>query len=724
MAENTEDPALKAGVRKLVELAAAAQEEADHETLGLHHWLVALLDRHGPMVADLVPGLDPNLLLAQVRQRLEQGDTGAPLEQAAVLSEAQSRAQARGQGQASERDLAVVILSAAGHAVKEPVWTSTRPGAGPAKAPVETPTYRARAKQATPALDFFGRDLTRQAAEGKLAAVVGRQRELELMVETLCRVTKRNPALVGPAGVGKTALVEGLARQIVAGAVPALLRNVRLIALQPSAVVAGLSASGELEKRMQQIVNEASQDGVILFIDEFHTLVGAGGIPGTTDLANQIKPALARGDVSCIAATTGEEYRRFIEADPALERRFQPVRIDEPTAEQTLLMLSSVRDQLSQLRNVRVGDEVLAYLVRFAGEYLRNRHFPDKAVDLLEQCVAHAAAQGKPELERTEAEQVAQRTVGMPASLTDRLGQLGQALAQRNLLSAGEIESLVGRLQVTLRNLDLRPVRPNAVVLLTGAAAGHGGQLAETIAEVLLGSPGRVVAVDFARFAHPSDVALLLGAPPGYIGYSDALPLHRVAELNWCVLLCTNLHACHPQVRDVLTQALDNGYLTESRGRRIYVSDVIVVLTAEAEVQTKGFGFSAATAPPAERVREAVTEVLGPSLVAQCNLIAAPAAPATPDRRRWFADHLAADLSARFRQRGLHLRWDDSLLDWLVSASVAGEGPADWERLVDDRLGVVLVAHLPSGGAPRAVLVRYAGDAIRVEVLDRDERNA
>jgi ATP-dependent Clp protease ATP-binding subunit ClpC len=528
-----------------------------------------------------------------------------------------------------------------------------------------------RAKARTPALDFFGRDLTRAAQEGKLSPLVGREPELQLVIETLLRRTKRNPVLVGPAGVGKTAIVEGLAQSITAGRVPELLRRVRLIALQPSALVAGASMPGELESRTQSILAEASQEGIILFIDEVHALVGAGGTAGTGDLASQLKPALTRGDLACIAATTDEEYRRFIEPDGALERRFQPVRVEEPTLEQTLLVLERLGEDLARLRKVEIARGVLPYLVHFADEYLRNRQFPDKAVDLLEQCVAHALAQNKHVVDQADAEAVAQRTVGMPLALTDRLGDLAARLAERGLLPPADIETLVDHLQVTLTGLNLRPVRPDAVVLLTGPTAANRSKLAETIAEILYGSGQRVVAIDFGRFANPGDLSLLVGAPPGYVGYSDVLPMHRVADLGWCVLLGTNLHLCHPQVREVLTQALASGYLTESRGRRIYLSNAVVLLAADLGAEAARLGGLGNGADAEAVIRQITGSVLGETLIDQCDLIVTVhGKSAVPDKRRWLQDHLAADLWARYRERGIDLRYDESVVDWLLARAV------------------------------------------------------
>jgi ATP-dependent Clp protease ATP-binding subunit ClpC len=584
-----------------------------------------------------------------------------------------------------------------------------------------TPTAKAR----TPTLDFFGRDLTRAAQEGKLSPLVGREPELQLVIETLLRRTKRNPVLVGPAGVGKTAIVEGLAQLIVAGRVPQLLRGVRLIALQPSALVAGAGMPGELESRMQRLLAEASQEGIVLFIDEVHSLIGAGGMAGTGDLASQLKPVLARGDLACIAATTDEEYRRFIETDAALERRFQPVRVEEPTLEQTLKVLAKLGEELARLRQVEIAEGVIAYLVQFADQHLRNRQFPDKGVDLLEQCVAHAVAQSKRVVNRADADAVSERTVGMPLSLGDRLADLAARLADRGLLTPGDSEALINHLQVTLPGLDLRPVRPDAVVLLTGSAAANSHKLAETIAEVLFGSDRRLVLIDFGRFANPADISLLVGAPPGYVGYSDALPMHRVGDLGWCVLLGTNLHACHPQVREVFAQALASGYLTESRGRRIYLSDAVVLLTTDLEAEAvQLLGLGGVRDVQVALVRQAAGRALGETLMDQCNLIVtAVGKPALLDQRRWLQNRLTADLSARYGQRGIDLRWHESVVDWLLAQGGANAGSGDWERLVDDRLSPLLVRFLTGCGSQesRSILIKVEGGQVQIETAGAKE---
>ena len=590
--------------------------------------------------------------------------------------------------------------------------------------------YRPRAKRPTPTLEQFGRDLTREAVEGKLAPFVGREEEIQLTIETLCRRMKRNPVLVGPAGVGKTAIVEGLANRIARGEVPELLRGSRLLAIQPSTLVAGASMLGEVEKRMNAIIDEASQDAILLFIDEVHSIMGAGGREGTGDIASLLKPALARGALACIAATTDDEYRRFIETDSALERRFQPIRVQEMTAEQTLSVLAALRDDYAATRGVRVSDEVLGWLLDFAGRFLRNRFFPDKAVDLLEQFVAHAIAHGKTAVDQATARAVAQRIVGMPIAIEERESALRDSLLERSLLADEEVRSLVNRLRVTMRGLDLRPSRPNAIILLIDELAENGEALSVAISESLFGAAERVVTIDFSRFTQAHDITMLIGAPPGYVGYSETLPLHRVAQMPWCTLRCENIDACHPAILEVLTNALAEGFLTDARGKRIYLSDTVVVLTAGVKIESKrrvpGFQQKKEEAAPARSTARGVAErALGAELVDQCDLVCAEVLTSEQASRHWLRKHLLADITERYHKQGLLLHWDESMIDWLMRQKSAYNNERDWERFVDERLSPLLIHQLPCGGDEgiKSLVLKCDGDAIQVDCPENTERS-
>jgi ATP-dependent Clp protease ATP-binding subunit ClpC len=714
-----ENEALTAGAKALVAAGRPSTGAA-----GTHHWLLALLDRHGAMAESLVPSLQATALRRSVADSLRGGDAGPPLTEETLVQRAIERATARRQSLANERDLASIILSAAGYQMAEDTVHDAIASPPAAPAPADLGARPAPVGRPTPTLDQIGRDLTREAREGKLPGFVGRDAELQLILETLCRQTKRNPVLVGPAGVGKTAIVEGLAQRIVRGDVPPVLHDVRLIAVQPSALVAGAKLRGALEERMRAVLFEAAQPGVVLFIDEVQSIIGAGGIAGTDDVASLLKPALARGDLACIAATTDDEYRRFIEGDGALERRFQPVRIQELDRQGTLHIISTLSAELGRSRGVQVPEDVLGWIVDFADRFLRNRHFPDKAVDLLEQCVAYGVAHGKTAVDRSDAESVAQRMVGMPISQPQRLDALRGDLRNGGLLGEREIEALLSRLAVTLRGLDLRWTTPNAVIALLGDAAASSEALAVTIARALFGASDRIITVDFTPFTEPHSVSRLIGAPPGYVGYSESLPLHRLAQLPWCVLRCENIDACHPEVRQIIAAAVESGYLTDARGKRLYLSDAVVILTAGggAHRPARRLGF-AVDESPSENSDALAVAVLGATLAAHADVVLTEALPSAGGQRRWLEQHVLADLTERYRQNGLELQWDDSFFQWLAELGPTGS-PNRCERFLDDRIGGLLVPFLDgSAQGVGPLVIKREGDNLRVESAGRTGGN-
>ena len=701
---------------------AALRHQMDAPILGVNHWLLALMERHGPMAESLTVSIEAKTLQAYFQKQLADNKVGEPLDSQTVSARAAARASARGKEVASERDLAAVILEAGGYSVM--IESSGIPTAHtPAHATSEGPVgglaneWEPRAKRPTPTLEKFGRDVTADAAAGRLSPMIGRDEEVRLIIETLCRRTKRNPVLVGPAGVGKTAIIEGLAQRIVRRDVPALLQNARVVALQPSTLISGAESYPEMVKRLQAVVQEASQDGLLLFVDEVHSLVGAGGQAGTGDMASLLKPPLARGDIACIAATTDDEYRQYIEADPALERRFQPLRVQELTPEQTLAVLLSLRETLAQARGVSVSEDVLRRLIDLAQRFLRNRHFPDKAVDLLEQCVAHALAEGKAAVEPDDAEAVVQRLVGMPLSLDTRLSDLRRDLAAGGLLTPGEAAAVLSHLQVSLSDLDVRPTRPNAVALLLGHAAENGEALADALALTLYGGADRVIAIDFSRFGEAHDISMLIGSPPGYVGYSQSLPIHKLAQMPWCVLLCENVHACHPFVRELLQQALASGLFTDAGGRRLYLSDAVVVLTARMDgTAHRAMSFRHTDDSSEDEARSGAVQELGQGFVDESDVVCAGAEPGPAGQRR-AQQALLSDLRDRYGRHSVTLTWDEGLADWLTAHVGPHPRSRDWERLIDERLSPLLVSHLPGPGDPTPKRLHIHADTDTINVM-------
>jgi ATP-dependent Clp protease ATP-binding subunit ClpC len=719
MVDNTLADRLSTGARRIVQAALQIQKEKNHPALGVNHWLSVLIERHSPMLLDIAPQLDLEKTRAAISVNLQKSETGALLDENKVVQEAAARAQARGKMQATEKDIATVVLFAAGLAGPGPdnslpglVQDNSSATPGPTGSTYETQSL------ATPVLEQFGRDLTRAARENQLVPILGRDEEIQLVIETLCRRSKRNPVLVGPAGVGKTAIVEGLAQRIAQGSVPDIIKGVRIIALQPSNLTAGASMSGELEKRMQSIIKEASQASIILFIDEIHSVMGAGGMMGTSDIASILKPSLARGEVAVVAATTDDEYRRFIETDSALERRFQPIRINELSPEYTFQVMVSLRAVLQKKNPIAVDDDILAWLIDFAQQYMRNRHFPDKAVDLLEQCYAHAVAKGKASLDLADVEEVAQRMIGMPVALDQRLSALKTQLSDRGLLSEEDLHKLNNRLQVTLRGLDIHSNHPNAILLLCGDAAGNRELLSRTIARALFGAADRVISIDFARFTNPADINLLVGSPPGYVGYSESLPIHRLMQIPWAVLELINIDACYPSIREVVSQALESGFLVDGRGKSIYLSDTVVVLTANVNVTTHhSLGFRTDLESVASSAsHDAIVDAVGIGIASQVDLFVTGFEKTGEISLKSLENDLLTSIVLKYQKQGLDLKWDTSLMEWLASCQKNFATERDWERWVDNSLSPAIIPFIPQPGWNKkiSVIVKMNGQNIQI----------
>jgi len=714
---------ISGGGQRLLEKALENQSISRDPQLGIFHYLQALIARHPEMTKDLIGLDDLGGLVDDLRTKASSGEAGPPLQMEEVVQQARKKARVRGKGQASERDIALVILSAAN------LWVVEVDGAGrpaEASAPVAQEPERRDAisvkVRSTATLERFGVDLTLKARQGQLSRIVGRDEELDLMIETLCRRTKRNPILIGHAGVGKTAIVEALAQRIAEGKLPPVLQNVDLWMIQSSAIVAGTQMMGELDKRMKALLDEAAQDGILLFIDEVHTIVGAGGQAGVSDVSSHLKPALARGEIACIAATTDNEYRRFIEQDKALERRFLPVKVQELGVNETLQVLETIRVELQGRSSVEVQDEVLPWLVEFAEARMRNRYFPDKAVDLLEQCVAHAVAKRLTAVDRSIAEAVALRMVGVPQDLDMRIAQLEAALMRMGVLEETVVDEFINRLGLTMRGLDLRSERPNAVLFLVGSAADHVEDVAGTIAESFLGSSDRQVGVELSRMTTHYDVSLLLGSAPGYIGYSDEIPIHKVAQSPWCVLRLENITECHPAVQQVIAQALDDGFFTDSQGKHVFLSDSIVVVTGSIPIEASArMGFGTDDAEPDWNLRAVAARILGSHLADQFDFVFAGKHPADTKEDGWLAGELLEQLTQRYAKEGIHLTFDASVSEWLQNQRALVHSRRDWERLIEPEIGHLLadrVTKMDKRSGVRLVISAAHGKLVAAEEFE------
>ncbi|MBV8149695.1 MAG: ATP-dependent Clp protease ATP-binding subunit, partial [Candidatus Eremiobacteraeota bacterium] len=448
-----------------------------------------------------------------------------------------------------------------------------------------------RFRGATPTLTSFSRDLTELARAGKLDAVIGRDEEIDRVISILARRSKNNPVLVGEPGVGKTAIVEGLAERIVAGNVPKTLFHKRVLALSLGPLVAGTKYRGEFEGRVKRIIDEIKRSAgdVILFIDELHTLVGAGAAEGALDLSSMIKPELARGELQCVGATTFDEYRKYIESDAALERRFQPVMVDEPSIEQTVAILRGLRAGYSHHHRVTITDDALEASAALSARYIADRFLPDKAIDLMDEAAASVALQNKgtldyPPVTREHVAAVVTRWTGIPqTSLTEsqanRLLDLEKVLSKRVVGQQAAIATVADAIRRARAGLH-DPRKPLGSFLFKGPSGVGKTELAKALAEALFGSESALVRIDLSEFTEAHTVSRLLGAPPGYAGHDEPGQLTEpVRRRPYCVVLFDELEKAHPDVAAILLQILDDGRVTDAKGRTIDFRHCLIVLT-------------------------------------------------------------------------------------------------------------------------------------------------
>ena len=554
-----------------------------------------------------------------------------------------------------------------------------------ADATATTVAWAARASS-TPTVERFGRDLVALARDGKLGPIVGRDRELDAVEEVLLRRTKRNPLLVGPAGSGKTAIVEGLALRIAAGDVPDPLHEVRIFDVPLLSLAAAVTADPPL---LGDFLVEVRHPSVVVFFDEIHLLA----VPAVRDLAESLKPALARGEIACIGATTAEEYQADIEPETALARRFTEIPVEPMDRAAVHAVLVAVRDRLATLRGIPVSDAALAELVALAEQFLPNRSFPDKGVDLIEQSVAFAMTHGHPAVDMATAREAVAAMIGMPLDPTARLAALSAELRDRALLEPDAAAALGGRLGVSLRGLDARSERPDAVVLLCGAASGGASALATALATTVFGRDSAVIDIDLSAMADDSSISTLLGSAPGLIGSDRPLPLHELRRSPWEVVVLRGIDACALAIRDTVASALDAGSFTDAMGRRIPLGAALVVLTAP--------GTGAPDDTPAAALLAAR---LGPVLVGACDVIAGSASIAAREvRAAWIGRELLDPLAARLGRAGYTATFDPSFAAWL-DARLPTDGSSP-QAFVDREVTPRIVAGLPTAPGPLTIVI-------------------
>lgn len=648
-------------VKRIIQIASQKAADFHHYTIESEHLLLGLVSNKNCIAYKVIErvGVNPAVIRTQIETLFDE------------LSYIDDLVQMPENAELDKKDMLEIELEQMRDKVQNNITATTS-------------TKTATKQSQTPALDYFTSDLTALAKRGELDPVIGRDNEVFRAMQILCRRTKNNPILTGEPGVGKTAIVEGLAQRIISGHIPAPLRNKRIIALDMALLIAGTTYRGQFEDRVKKVMDELVKVGdAILFIDELHTLVGAGSAEGSLDMANILKPGLAKGKVRLIGATTNEEYRQHIEKDAALERRLQRIMVAEPTEDQAVEILKGIRSRYESFHNVTITDEALDSSVRLAARYLNDRYLPDKAIDLIDEASASLHLEMITNPIQKEIVKLEQKRIELKRKIEilvskDQYEQVGKLHAQElkvkedikqlrtklgterevRTITTEDIAKIVGSwtgIPVTnlikeerLRLLNLEgvlkervvgqdeaitkiskairrnktgvsdPKRPLGTFLFLGPTGVGKTELARSLAELVFGKSDALIKIDMSEFMEKHNVSRLVGAPPGYIGYDDGGKLtEAVRKQPHAVVLFDEIEKAHPQVFNILLQIMEDGNLTDAKGRKVSFRNTIIILTSNigmADLTRQGaIGFQSNTdihKAEYDRIEQSVTKAL------------------------------------------------------------------------------------------------------------------
>ncbi|MEB7781030.1 ATP-dependent Clp protease ATP-binding subunit [Mammaliicoccus fleurettii] len=656
--------------------------------------------------------------------------------------------------------------------------------------------------QATPTLDSLARDLTVIAEDGTLDPVIGRSDEITRVIEVLSRRTKNNPVLIGEPGVGKTAIVEGLAQAIVQNEVPETLKGKRVMSLDMGTVVAGTKYRGEFEERLKKVMEEIHQAGnIVLFIDELHTLIGAGGAEGAIDASNILKPALARGELQCIGATTLDEYRKYIEKDAALERRFQPVKVDEPNTEDSISILKGLRDRYEAHHRINISDEAIEAAVNMSDRYISDRFLPDKGIDLIDEASSKVRLRNyttPPSLKELESEletvkkekdaavhsqefenaaNLRDKQTKLEKQLEDTKNEWKKAQGEKNTCVTAEdiavvvanwtgvpitklneteserllnLESILhGRVigqndavesiskAVRRARAGLKdPKRPIGSFIFLGPTGVGKTELARTLADAMFGEEDAMIRVDMSEFMEKHSVSRLVGSPPGYVGHDDGGQLtENVRRKPYSVILFDEIEKAHPDVFNILLQVLDDGHLTDSKGRKVDFRNTVIIMTSNVGAQelqnAKFVGFGAKeSGPDYETIRKTMMDELKqqfrPEFLNRVDDIIV-FHKLEKSHLKEIVAKMAGNLTKRLSEQGIHITLSDSAQDKIADEGFDPEYGARpltraIQKNVEDNLSELILSGQDLVG--KDVLVDYRDDEFKFDLSDHKENEA